>query len=213
MLFRTRICWCVSGPRRLTPCGVTWRSSGSRAEGRRTSRDWRRRLETRCLPEAVRELGGVLLEQIAGLKAKILELDRRLQASAADEEAKLMSIPGIGPITASAIQAFAPPVESFRRGRDFSAWLGLVPRQHSTGGKPRLGRTSKMGQRDVRRLLITGAIRWRLGYPAMRRRVPRARPDACAKASYSSRWRSNIASIAWALMRNRQVYREPAPLV
>ena len=49
-------------------------------------------------------------------------------------------------------------MESFRRGRDFSAWLGLVPRQHTTGGKPRLGRISKMGQRDLRRLLVTGAM-------------------------------------------------------
>ena len=74
-----------------------------------------------------------------------------------------MSVPGIGPITAMAIQAFAPPMEGFRRGRDFAAWLGLVPRQHSTGGKPRLGKISKMGQRDLRRLLITGAmavVRW-----------------------------------------------------
>ena len=69
-----------------------------------------------------------------------------------------MTIPGIGPITAMALQAFAPPMESFRRGRDFSAWLGLVPRQHTTGGKPRLGRISKMGQRDLRRLLIIGAM-------------------------------------------------------
>ena len=69
-----------------------------------------------------------------------------------------MSIPGVGPITAMAKQAFAPPMENFRRGRDFSAWLGLVPRQHTTGGKPRLGRISKMGRRDVRRLLIIGAM-------------------------------------------------------
>ena len=69
-----------------------------------------------------------------------------------------MTIPGIGPITAMAVQAFAPPMESFRRGRDFAAWLGLVPRQYTTGGKPRLGRISKMGQRDLRRLLITGAM-------------------------------------------------------
>ena len=72
--------------------------------------------------------------------------------------ARLMTIPGIGPVTAMAIQAFAPPMENFRRGRDFSAWLGLVPRQHTTGGKPRLGRISKMGQRDLRRLLVTGAM-------------------------------------------------------
>ena len=170
------------------------------------------------LPEAVRELGGVLLEQIAGLKAKILELDRRLQASAyADEEARrLMSIPGIGPITASAIQAFAPPMENFRRGRDFSAWLGLVPRQHSTGGKPRLGRTSKMGQRDVRRLLITGAmsvVRWavRRGAPpgSWLARMLARKPRMLVAVALANK----IARIAWALMRNRQVYREPAPLV
>ena len=69
-----------------------------------------------------------------------------------------MSIPGVVPITASAILAFAPPLESFKRGRDFSPWFGLVPRQHSTGGKSRLGKVSKMGQRDIRRLLIIGAM-------------------------------------------------------
>ena len=111
------------------------------------------------LPEAVVELGGLLLGRIDELDEKIYGLDREIRASArGDEEtARLMTIPGIGPVTAMAIQAFAPPMESFRRGRDFSAWLGLVPRQHTTGGKPRLGRISKMGQRDLRRLLVTGA--------------------------------------------------------
>ena len=56
-----------------------------------------------------------------------------------------MTVPGIGPITAMAIQAFAPPMESFQRGRDFSAWLGLVPRQHTTGGKPRIGQDIEDG--------------------------------------------------------------------
>jgi transposase len=66
-------------------------------------------------------------------------------------------MPGVGPVTAVAVETFAPPMEVFRRGRDFAAWLGLVPIQRSTG-KPRLGKTSKMGQRDIRRLLITGAM-------------------------------------------------------
>ncbi len=169
------------------------------------------------LPEEVRELGGILLAQIGGLDAKVRELTGRLRASAyADEEARrLMSIPGVGPITASAIRAFAPPVENFRRGRDFSAWLGLVPRQHSTGGKPRLGGMSKMGQRDVRRLLISGAmseIRW-----AGRRRKPPCpwlarmlarKPRKVVAVALANR----MARIAWALMRNKDVYREPAPL-
>ncbi len=102
------------------------------------------------LPEAVRELGGLLLAQIAEFEGKIAGLDEDLHASARrdEEAARLMTIPGIGPVTAMALQAFAPPMESFQRGRDFSAWLGLVPRQHTTGGKPRLGKTSKMGQRE-----------------------------------------------------------------
>ena len=94
------------------------------------------------LPGPVRELGGLLLEQIAGLDAKIAGLEKELRARARQDEevVRLMTIPGVGPICATAIQAFAPPMESFRRGRDFAAWLGLVPRQHTTGGKPRLGR-------------------------------------------------------------------------
>ena len=105
-----------------------------------------------------REIGA--LGRIDELDEKIDGLDRKIRTSARDNEetARLMTIPGIGPVTAMALQAFAPPMESFRSGRDFSAWLGLVPRQHTTGGKPRLGRISKMGQRDLRRLLVTGAM-------------------------------------------------------
>ena len=112
------------------------------------------------LLEAVAALGRLLIERIDELDEKIDGLDREIRASAreGEETARLMTIPGIGPITAMALQAFAPPMESFKCGRDFSAWLGLVPRQHTTGGKPRLGRISKMGQRDLRRLLITGAM-------------------------------------------------------
>ena len=120
--------------------------------------------ETR-LPETVRDLDCELLEQTGILDAKIGKLDAevRKRAKESDEAKRLTAIPGIGPVCAMAIQAFAPPMEGFRRGRDFSAWLGLVPRQCSTGGKPKLGRISKMGQRDLRRLLIAGAIaviRW-----------------------------------------------------
>ena len=94
------------------------------------------------LPGSVRELGALLFDRIEDLDEKIDGLGRELRARACQDEeaARLMTIPGIGPITAMAVQAFAPPMESFRRGRDFAAWLGLVPRQHTTGGKPRLGR-------------------------------------------------------------------------
>ena len=68
-----------------------------------------------------------------------------------------MTVPGIGPLIATALAVLAPPPETFRRGRDFAAWPGLTPRQHSTGGKQRLGATTKMGERSLRRLLIRGA--------------------------------------------------------
>ena len=71
---------------------------------------------------------------------------------------QLQTIPGVGPITAMAIDAFAPPMDLFKNGRGLSAWLGLVPRQYSSGGKERLGRVSKAGQADIRRLLIIGAM-------------------------------------------------------
>ena len=110
--------------------------------------------DTASLHPLVRELGQRYLDHIARLDAEIAELDKRLRRSSKDDETakRLQTMPGMGPITAAAIEAFAPPMATFRRGRDFAAWLGLVPRQHTTGGKPRLGRTSKMGQRDIRRL-------------------------------------------------------------
>ena len=91
-------------------------------------------LEEGCgLPETVVELGWLLLERIEEADEKIDRLDRKIRKSAREleETARLMTIPGVGPITGLALQAFAPPMESFRRGRDFSAWLGLVLRQHS----------------------------------------------------------------------------------
>ena len=167
------------------------------------------------LPGPVRELGGLLLEQIAGLDAKIAGLEKELRARARQDEevVRLMTIPGVGPITATAIQAFAPPMESFRRGRDFTAWLGLVPRQHTTGGKPRLGRISKMGQRDLRRLLVSGAmavVRWavRRGEtrdPWLARMLAR-KPRKLVAVALANR----MARIAWALMTNNEVYRAPA---
>jgi transposase len=112
------------------------------------------------LPELVRTMGRLYLSQITQLHEEIDQIDRRIAAEAkqSDIVRRLQKVPGIGPICAMAITAFAPPMEAFRSGRDFAAWLGLVPRQHSSGGKQKLGRTSKMGQRDIRRLLIIGAM-------------------------------------------------------
>lgn len=116
--------------------------------------------ETVGLPAGVRELAKVYIVQIEDLSAQIAALDRQMKGAAKEAEAarRAQTMPGVGPITALAIETFAPDLNCFRRGRDFAAWLGLVPKQTSTGGRPRLGKTSKMGQRDIRRLLISGAM-------------------------------------------------------
>ncbi|MCK5444489.1 MAG: IS110 family transposase [Rhodospirillaceae bacterium] len=166
------------------------------------------------LPAPVQELCCVYIEQISLLDEKIGVLDKEIQHRAKTDEgtSRLMTIPGVGPMCATTIQAFAPPMEEFANGREFAAWCGLVPRQKSTGGRQILGRTSKMGQRDIRRLLITGAmavIRWaiRKGPPAgswlanMLARKPRMLV-ATALAN-------KLARTVWALTTKKEDYRIP----
>lgn len=128
--------------------------------------------ENTDLPELVREECRDLLLQIAEKTQRIEGKTKQIGALASltDTAHRLQTMPGIGPMSAVAVEAFAPPMESFRRGRDFAAWLGLVPRQHSSGGKERLGGISKAGQADIRRLLIMGAMS-RLNW-LVRRRIP-----------------------------------------
>ena len=112
------------------------------------------------LPELVIAECRDLLAQIAEKTERIDAKTRKLKELAAETDTarRLQTMPGVGPLTALAVEAFAPDMAQFRCGRDFAAWLGLVPRQHSTGGKARLGRISKAGQTDIRRLLIIGAM-------------------------------------------------------
>lgn len=167
------------------------------------------------LLEQVVYLGRMLLAQIDQLQVQINLLDKQMRSQTSHDAAgeRLMTIPGIGPVCAAAILALAPPAETFKRGRDFAAWLGLTPRQHSSGGKERLGRVSKMGQRDLRRLLIIGSmavVRWatKHGAPAgswlekMLARKPRM-VVAVALAN-------KMARIAWALMAHGGIYKDPA---
>ena len=93
------------------------------------------------------------------LEEEITQLDAQITRRAKENEVarRLMTVPGIGPLIATALAPLAPPPDTFRRARDLAAWLGLVPRQHSTGGKQRLGATTKRGERSLRRLLIIGA--------------------------------------------------------
>ena len=129
--------------------------------------------ENSDLPPLAREICRELLDQIAHLTARINAMKKRVDAIAKEGKSsrRRQTMPGVGPISALAVETFAPPMEQFKRGRDFAAWLGLVPRKASSGGKQRFGKTSKMGQRDIRRLLVTGAmavIRW-----ALRRGAPK----------------------------------------
>lgn len=169
------------------------------------------------LPTTVREIAALYLDQIANLSSRISELDKRMRAEArkAETARRLQTMPGVGPVTAVAIECFAPAMTTFRRGRDFAAWLGLVPRQHSTGGKQTLGKISKMGQRDIRRLLIIGAM------AVVRSAVRRGAPEDSWLARMLSKKPRLLVAIAlankmargiWAMMTKDETYRNPAPV-
>jgi transposase len=110
------------------------------------------------IPELARQVLLEVNERIRELDARILAYDRRIEALARQSEAaqRLMAVPGIGPVTATAIVATVGRATAFKNGRQFAAWLGLVPRQYSTDGKVRLGRITKQGDVYLRTLLIHG---------------------------------------------------------
>lgn len=112
------------------------------------------------MPDLVRDECRDILLQISEKTARIEARTKaaRKLAETTGTARRLQTMPGVGPMTALAVEAFAPDMSGFRRGRDFAAWLGLVPRQHSSGGRERLGRVSKAGQADIRKLLIIGAM-------------------------------------------------------
>jgi transposase len=167
------------------------------------------------LPEPARACLTVLVSTLRHLQEQTAALDAEIAARAkADDVARrLMTVPGIGPLIATALEALAPPAETFRSGRDFAAWVGLTPVQRSTGGKERLGRTSRMGERTLRRLLIiaaSGVVRWakRKGVSAgswLGRMLARKPPMLVIVALANKN-----ARIAWALLTQGGVYRAPA---
>jgi len=117
-------------------------------------------LEDACngLPALARRLLQDVWQRIVQLNQQILAYDRKLEALARQSESarNLMTIPGIGAITATALVASIADPKQFHNGRQLTAWLGLTPRQYSTGGKPRLGRLTKQGDKYLRMLLIHG---------------------------------------------------------
>lgn len=167
------------------------------------------------LPTEVRTLCAVLVDLIRRYTVQIRAFDLEIAGRARrDEVAKrLMTIPGVGAVTATALESLAPPAGIFRKGRDFAAWMGLTPSQRSTGGKPRLGKTSKMGQRDLRRLLILGAtavVRWAGQHGAPQgswlARMMEKKPRLLVAVALANK----MARIAWAIMARGGVYRAPA---
>jgi transposase len=162
------------------------------------------------VPELARRVLAVIAEQLEALAASLAALGRELLAwhRASPTSQRLATIPGIGPVIASTLAATVPNPAAFRSGREFAAWLGLVPAQHSSGGKARLGKISKRGDADLRRLLIIGAqavLRWPKAVeanPWLRALLAR-RPRLVAAVALANK----MARIAWAVMRHEKEFR------
>jgi transposase len=166
------------------------------------------------LPEAARAMFRLMLDLLAGLDRKTVDLDKEIVRRAREDgvSRRLMTVPGIGPISATAIAALSPPAETFAKGRDFAAWLGLTPLQRSTGGKRKLGATSKIGERTLRRLLIIGSSAVVL--QASKRGAPKGswleqmlarKPRMLVTVALANK----MARIIWALLVKQENYRAP----
>ena len=165
------------------------------------------------VPEAARECLAMLVAQLRLVNAQILETDRRIMASARATEMgrRLMGIPGVGPLLASALVTTIPDPHAFRSGRNLAAWIGLVPKQNSSGGKERLGGISKQGNRYLRQMLVVGALaviryaeRHGSRRPWLVRLMARRKTKVAAVALANK-----TARMIWAIMTSGQPYREP----
>jgi transposase len=167
------------------------------------------------LPRPARSALAALAAQFLDLAPRIKALEVELLAwhKTSEESRRLQTIPGVGFITATAIAATVSDASHFRSGREFAAWLGLVPRQNSSGGKTRLGGISKMGDRYLRSLLFVGAtavIRFARTKASARTAWINAllakKPARLVAVALANK----MARIAWALLARREVYRVPA---
>jgi transposase len=169
------------------------------------------------MPGIARACLSALGAQLRRIKEQILEFDRLIRAWHRSNETcrRLDDCPGVGPALATALVASVADPRAFKSGRNFSAWIGLVPKQHSSGGKERLGGISKQGDRYLRGLFVVGALaviryakihgtKHRPWLTALLARRP-AKVAAIALAN-------KIARMAWAMMAKGERYREPAAL-
>jgi transposase len=164
------------------------------------------------VPELARGIFARLAEQIEALDQQLTELDRQLRAWHRKNERsrRLATIPGIGPIVATTLAMKVPDPSVFRSARDFAAWIGLTPRDHSTAGRQRLGGITRAGDKALRHLLVSGAM------AVIQRAKPgRASPWLLGLLARKSRMEAAVAlankmaRIAWAMMISGEVYRRP----
>jgi transposase len=165
------------------------------------------------VPAVARTSLALLVCQLGLVNDQVLENDRRVRASARSTEVgvRLMEVPGVGPVLASAIVAAVPDPAAFKTGRDLAAWIGLVPRQNSSGGKERLGGITKQGDRYLRQLLVVGALaviryaqRHGTKRPWLVKLLARRSPKIAAVALANK-----MARMIWAMMMTGERYREP----
>lgn len=166
------------------------------------------------LPDAARTVLCMMIDTLQILEEKVKTLDMEIARRAREDETarRLVTVPGVGPVTATAFAALAPDAGGFAKGRDFAAWLGLTPLQRSTGGKQKLGSTSKMGERTLRRLLIIGAssvvrraVRLGVQSQSWLGRLLARKPRMLVIVALANK----LARIVWALMKKGEVYRAP----
>jgi transposase len=169
------------------------------------------------VPEIARACLVALGAQLRKLKEQILEFDRMIRAWHRSNEMSLRldDCPGVGPVLATALAATVADPKAFRSARNFSAWIGLVPKQHSSGGKNRLGSISKQGDRYLRNLFVAGAlavIRYAKIHGTKHRPWLTAllarRPTKIAAIALANK----IARIAWAMMAKGERYKQPVAL-
>ena len=166
----------------------------------------------KTFPEKARQVFTGLFDQCRALADSIRSFEVGIVADARQDNTacRLATIPGVGPITASLIAATVADISVFKSARHFAAWLGLVPRQYSTGGKTRLGRITKTGNRGIRKLLGLGATsmvyrapQWNSVIGAWTREILERRPVRLVTVALANK----MARIAWALMTRKEVYR------